>query len=488
MEKVKMTRDKFKIRGLLALFILLGCTSPEITIEDTAKRAALLAARPVLEKIFNAEAPLAPSNRELFPIVQNLPGGPFNPREYFENRQNFSDGVVELLPGDYQIPVMSYCMKSSGSSPTAHRYRLGRLSGRATNIIRALNIRALSKYRPDEIQVALWNIQNGVSFEEMPPESKKIISDVIPEYRKDLEKSFFQDFQEKWDGVAVKIGLPRFDEVTDQALSSLGEFGEAIRSLKEFKRSLRESGGNYENLNSLISLPGISETTGTEATTHWSQISENVYARFLTAGHYLNVGGLQIRVVAATRFPQATQALDSSKIDIAGLVADPGSGGVQPLLFGPMQGSVAIPFLAAADPPVIAAFLAALIVAEYTDWQAVGKALEQWGASTQQEIQSLVDKLRKMYAKEFGPKPGQVVPPPAVPGAFPNLKPVRRKTDRPGGGKRFRWKDEDGNIYEWDYQHGRLEKYDRRGIHQGEYDPNTGQQTKPRNPKYRVEP
>ena len=43
-------------------------------------------------------------------------------------------------------------------------------------------------------------------------------------------------------------------------------------------------------------------------------------------------------------------------------------------------------------------------------------------------------------------------------------------------------------IYEWDYQHGRVEVYDRRGRHIGEYDPETGAQTKPANPDYQVEP
>ena len=45
-----------------------------------------------------------------------------------------------------------------------------------------------------------------------------------------------------------------------------------------------------------------------------------------------------------------------------------------------------------------------------------------------------------------------------------------------------------GNIYEWDSQHGTLEKYNKRGKHQGEFDPKTGEQTKPKNKKREVEP
>jgi hypothetical protein len=51
---------------------------------------------------------------------------------------------------------------------------------------------------------------------------------------------------------------------------------------------------------------------------------------------------------------------------------------------------------------------------------------------------------------------------------------VRPKTPvKGGGGLRKRWKDAEGNIYEWDSQHGRLEKYDKRGRHLGEFDPDT---------------
>jgi hypothetical protein len=51
-----------------------------------------------------------------------------------------------------------------------------------------------------------------------------------------------------------------------------------------------------------------------------------------------------------------------------------------------------------------------------------------------------------------------------------------------GGKKRARRIDSDGNIIEWDYQHGRVEKYDSKGKHLGEFDPDNGAQTRPRKP------
>jgi len=56
------------------------------------------------------------------------------------------------------------------------------------------------------------------------------------------------------------------------------------------------------------------------------------------------------------------------------------------------------------------------------------------------------------------------------------------------GGLRRRWRDPDGMIYEWDYQHGTVEVCDSRGFHRGEFDPFTGEQTGLPVPGRTVEP
>ena len=63
--------------------------------------------------------------------------------------------------------------------------------------------------------------------------------------------------------------------------------------------------------------------------------------------------------------------------------------------------------------------------------------------------------------------------------AFPDAIWARPKTSVQGGGKkRPRWKDREGNIYEWDFQHGAVEKYNKRGKHLDEFNHITGEQTK----------
>ena len=70
-------------------------------------------------------------------------------------------------------------------------------------------------------------------------------------------------------------------------------------------------------------------------------------------------------------------------------------------------------------------------------------------------------------------------PPDTLPG-FPNAVRTKRMNQR------ARWKDDKGNIYEWDSQHGAVEKYSKNGTHLGEFDPATGTQTKPSDPGRRA--
>lgn len=95
---------------------------------------------------------------------------------------------------------------------------------------------------------------------------------------------------------------------------------------------------------------------------------------------------------------------------------------------------------------------------------------------------------------EFTPLPAPArvyIPPPADDElkGFPGTRRKKGKTRFPGGIRR-RWKDDDGVIYEWDYLHGRIEKWNPRGNrHLGDFDHNTGRQIGAPDPaRHPVEP
>lgn len=64
------------------------------------------------------------------------------------------------------------------------------------------------------------------------------------------------------------------------------------------------------------------------------------------------------------------------------------------------------------------------------------------------------------------------IPAPGTLKAFPEAQRVRPK------GVNRRWRD-DRRIYEWDRLHGRVERYNKAGHHEGEFDPDTGVQIGP---------
>ncbi|MGX6608079.1 colicin E3/pyocin S6 family cytotoxin, partial [Micromonosporaceae bacterium Da 78-11] len=88
--------------------------------------------------------------------------------------------------------------------------------------------------------------------------------------------------------------------------------------------------------------------------------------------------------------------------------------------------------------------------------------------------------VHNMPADGGGPPPRraptQVIQAPKVqslPG-FPGSRKVRGRTPiQGGGGTRARWETKK-NILEWDSQHGEIEMYNKRGVHLGSFDPDTG--------------
>lgn len=129
-----------------------------------------------------------------------------------------------------------------------------------------------------------------------------------------------------------------------------------------------------------------------------------------------------------------------------------------------------------------AAERAAAEAAERAASKAGGKAVRKAGKEAAEDAAEHV-------APAWTPPRLGYVPAPEVPRAFPNVRKAKKKTPVQGGGGklRSRWIDEDGNILEWDYQHGRVEMYNKKGKHLGEFDADTGAKLKGPDPTREVE-
>lgn len=98
-----------------------------------------------------------------------------------------------------------------------------------------------------------------------------------------------------------------------------------------------------------------------------------------------------------------------------------------------------------------------------------------------------IDPLYAVFNQRAGDH--RYYPRPNTLAAFPNAEKAKAKTPTQGGGSlRHRWITRDGNILEWDSRHGKVELYSKQGKHMGEFDHETGEQTKPADPTRRIEP
>lgn len=212
---------------------------------DEAKEIVLRKVRPGLEKILSQESPIDPPERSTYPLVQKLPGNSFDPRKTIRSVFTYdSKGQLVLSPGDYVFPVMTYCMKSSASSPAGHIYSLSKLEGKRAKIIRELNLLAPAKYFADEIQMVSWGIQNGLSYEELGKLGQEMIDSVIPHYQSELKESLLIKLERRWNQASSLSGgiLPLFNSSIENLEEELGELGKRIREMREFRDRLCEVG------------------------------------------------------------------------------------------------------------------------------------------------------------------------------------------------------------------------------------------------------
>jgi hypothetical protein len=302
------------------------------------------------------------------------------------------NGNLMLPPGDYTIPVMTYCMKHSGASPDAHLYTLSKLEGSRAQIIRELNLIGPGKFSVEDIQITSWSLQAGLSYEEMTKTSQNIIDIVLLKYKEDLKESYLKTIEKKWNTLSSSIQgvMPDFNEASSQVIDNLGEVGIKINEYKKFKNQLSEIGHNYKELSKVIQTSReLLQTRKGE--TPWSLISPNVYARFVTDGHFNQIGFLQIKVTQDLQGRKVNSNNDERVlVDIGSLIANPNDKDVQPLAFSVFlnaQGVWVMPALV--ESPVAAGLvLAAIIGTKKINWDYFFDLYDYLKESKSKEIQN----------------------------------------------------------------------------------------------------
>lgn len=297
-------------------------------------------------RTIQTEAPIVSSAQAVFPTVDTLPGGAFRASgdlsPIWQQIRTSSNGAVLLAPGDYRIPVSVFCMKHTASSPSGQRYLLAPLKGKLADVIVALNSRTVGLNFPHpQLQVLSWHLQAGMKYEEMTPELRAIVDQVLPDFKPRLTRSFMEQIDATWSQLSTTIlGLPSMDA----SLNRLGDVGRTVVTLKRTRETLLRYGNNYESLSRAFVTQDVSATAGE---TPWSRVSDRVYARLVTQGNYSTPAQLQVRVMNGISAIAPLQIASSQGIDsrlfaaspvpvnLTNLVGDPQNAGIQPLSMSP---------------------------------------------------------------------------------------------------------------------------------------------------------
>jgi hypothetical protein len=396
-----------KIFPILFLQLLSSCSQIPQTrsnIKDLAVQSLIKSLKPQLESVFLEEAPVTSPERSSYPSTRELPGSSFSPNKVTQGELLYdANGKLLLSSGDYVIPVMTFCMNPSGKSPDGHIYSLSKLEGKRAAIIRSLNLLAPPKFSIQDIQIVSWSLQTGLSYQEMTGTTQKIIDDVIPQFKPLLTESFLSVLEKKWNRVSSSSRglLPTFEDSFNDFAGELGEVGQKIKDLREFKERLHESGHDYSRLSELIEITSnlnkkeISETS-------WSKISSNVYARFVTDGHYQQIGFVQIRILVEGKKREVSSISNKkTTVDLASLLANPNTGSVQPLAFSPLYGFAGVLTVPAlAEVPLAATILlTAILAAKVIDWDVFLKLYDLLKDSDNSQVQKELDKGMKTLQK-----------------------------------------------------------------------------------------
>ena len=137
----------------------------------------------------------------------------------------------------------------------------------------------------------------------MPREMQTLFNNLIPEYRNSLNQDFWQQIESIWNSGSKVLNLPSFRSFVG---NKLGDTGTGLLTFMDARERLINRGSDWRNLSDIFILNDSTQGSGNILNTPWSQLSENIYARFITEGNAGDTGFLLLRIKET---PQQTKAL-----------------------------------------------------------------------------------------------------------------------------------------------------------------------------------
>ena len=322
---------------LAALASASAAQNPLAALENAAKEKA---AEVAIETLLNNELPLILNAKDVYPTVNQPPGGPFSPTPL----QITVDQLNQpLAPGDYTINTLDFCSEYSVHEPGAGvAYVLGPYEGKAAGAIGALIWRGTEQYHinPNTLQAVSWTIQSGLTYSQMPKSYQAIVDQVIPDFKTEIASDFIVNLETTYNNTAKTAQLPPLDAM----LAKMGPPGQLALDA-ERQRAILTRQNTSDQLRVLSLFQGVESGLYAPVkaeTGPWTErVKDQVYMKLLIAGGNMNTNNvMQIRILPSptanasnTRGsahlvrasygepqPQVTPALTDSAVTITGIM------------------------------------------------------------------------------------------------------------------------------------------------------------------------
>jgi hypothetical protein len=259
----------------------------------------------------DANQPVIRDWNSVFPTVNVLPGKPFTPLtdpkklqqiyQYLGRQLTHStNGVVEMVPGDYAFPVTVFC--TSWYQGDIHRgyaghrglWLLSPLRGSRAGVLAAMYARAGAHGVPfSDVQTLSWALQAGMKYDQFPAKTKQLVDKLIPDLKPQIMNSFPEQVQDQWNKIASTIpNVPSFDS----SIASMGPAGQTVLEMRNVSNEIVANADNFDALSHALAPPGGSQGDQTVADPPWSIVSDGVYERLITLGYLGSAAALQVRV------------------------------------------------------------------------------------------------------------------------------------------------------------------------------------------------
>ncbi len=158
------------------------------------------------KNLLHQHLPLDLDANAAYPTVPNedLLGGPFQGRVLPITVDTLTK---PLPPGDYVLPMTFFCSEYSIHRPGAGTaYVLAPAKGTAAKAISTLLWRGmLTGHKPQELQSVSWAIQGSVPYDKMPANYRRLIDQLIPDMKNQVNGQAFADIEDGFQGKVNRV-------------------------------------------------------------------------------------------------------------------------------------------------------------------------------------------------------------------------------------------------------------------------------------------